>query len=114
MLLAGGLAAVFCAVALVVVTVGTMTARREQISRSWEAVQSVQTLPPGMRPELSQPLRQRVLLPAGRRLSGLGRRFTPASRLEGIRLRLERAGSPPNWDVDRVLAFKILGLAAGA
>lgn len=114
LLLAGGLAAIFLAVAMVVVSFAVMTNRREQVSRSWEAVNSLQTLPSRMRPELSKPIGQRIFVPAVRRLSRLYRRFTPATRIESLRRRLEKAGSPPNWDVDRVLACKILCLVAGA
>jgi tight adherence protein C len=43
----------------------------------------------------------------------MGRRFTPRDQVGRIRHRLELAGNPATWDVDRVVAFKMLGLLAG-
>ena len=43
-----------------------------------------------------------------------GRRLTPSGRAAAIRHKLDLAGNPPAWDVDRVLAFKMLGLLVGA
>ena len=51
--------------------------------------------------------------PALARFTGLGRRLTPGDQVARIRHRLELAGNPPGWDVDRVIAFKVLGLLAG-
>ena len=48
----------------------------------------------------------------GRSLS-LGRRLTPADHGERIRGKLERAGSPAGWTVDRVTSLKVVGLFVG-
>ncbi len=47
------------------------------------------------------------------RLTGLGHRFTASDQTDRIKRKLDLAGNPPNWDVDRVIAFKVLGLFAG-
>jgi tight adherence protein C len=112
--LIGGLAAVFLAVVLLLTTIGTITAERQQVGRSLAAVQAIQTAPAEMRAELNVPFDQRVLMPAVNRLSGLGRRLSPAGQTDRIRRRLDLAGNPPGWDVDRVYAFKVVGLIAGA
>ncbi len=52
--------------------------------------------------------------PAWARLVSWGRRLTPSGRATAIRHKLDLAGNPSGWDVDRVLAFKMLGLLVGA
>jgi len=46
-------------------------------------------------------------------LTTLGHRFTAGDQAERIRRKLDLAGNPPKWDVDRVIAFKVLGLFGG-
>jgi len=108
-----GLAAIFVAIVLLLTTVGTITADRQAVSRSLAAVEAIQTAPSSMRSELDRPFGERVLSPGTQRLADLGRRFTPTNQAERIRRKLDLAGSPANWDVDRVIAFKVLGLFAG-
>lgn len=107
-----GLAAIFCAVVIVLATIGVLTGEREQVGRSLAAVQAFQAAPPSMRAELDRPFGDRVIKPLISGSTGLGRRLTPAGQVERIRKRLDAAGSPANWDVDRVLAFKVLAALA--
>jgi tight adherence protein C len=60
--------------------------------------------------ELDRAFGERVLTPAWQRLARLGRRLTPAGRTDAIRTKLDTAGSPAGWTVDRFLAYKVLGL----
>ena len=60
------------------------------------------------RRELATPAAQRLAVPAMRRLADLGRRLTPASVAERLDQELAHAGSPPNWDAGRILAYKVL------
>lgn len=113
MLLAVGLSAIFLAISIVLATIGVMTSERQQVGRSLAAVQAIQAAPAGMQRELNKPFSERVLTPSLSRLTALGRRFTPGGQISRIRHRLELAGNPPRWDVDRVLAFKMLGLIVG-
>jgi tight adherence protein C len=113
MLLAGGLAAIFLAIAIALATFGAITAERQQVGRSLAAVQAIRAAPSSMVQELDRPFRQRVVTPALDRLTLLGRRFAPSDHMDRIRHRLELAGNPPRWDVDRVLATKMLGLIVG-
>src|SRR5215212_3875162 len=108
-----GLAAIFCAVVIVLATIGVLTGEREQVGRSLAAVQAFQAAPAKMRSELDRPFRERVLAPLVNNSTGLGRRLTPAGQIEKLRKRLDAAGSPAGWDVERVLAFKVLGALAG-
>ena len=108
-----GLAAIFCAVVIVLATIGVLTGEREQVGRSLAAVQAFQAAPASMRAELDRPFKERVLDPFINNSSGLGRRLTPSGQVEKIRKRLDAAGSPANWDVERVLAFKVIGALLG-
>ena len=108
-----GLLAIFIAIVLLLTTIGTITAERQAVNRSLAAVQAIQTAPKSMQAELDQPFKDRVTGPALRNLTRFGRRFTPADQADRIKHRLEVAGNPENWDVDRVIAFKVLGLFGG-
>lgn len=112
-LLPGGLAAIFLALVLLLATVGAVGAERRAVGRSLAAVRAIEAAPASLRRELDRPFSERVLAPTSARLSRLGRRFTAGGQVARIRHRLEVAGSPQRWDVDRVLAFKVLGLLAG-
>jgi tight adherence protein C len=63
--------------------------------------------------ELERPFGDRVLGPLSRRFVRAGRRLTPDERLDRLRGRLDLAGNPPGWDVDRILGLKALGLFIG-
>ncbi|MBT0771033.1 type II secretion system F family protein [Kineosporia sp. J2-2] len=64
--------------------------------------------------ELAVPFAERVLAPLVRRFAVAGRRMAGRERIERLRSRLDLAGNPKGWDVDRVLGLKALGLVAGA
>jgi len=108
-----GLGGIFLGVVLLLATVGVITSERHQVGRSLAAVQAIQTSPQAMREELDQPFGERVLVPAIVRLSGIGRRMSPSGQADRIKRRLDLAGNPPSWTVDRVFAFKMLGLIVG-
>ncbi len=113
LLLAVGLGGIFMSVVIVLGTVGVITAERDQVSRSLKALRSIEGLPTDMREEFDRPFSQRVLVPGRARVVALGRRLTPAGRIEKLRQRLEAAGSPVGWDVERLLAVKVLSAAVG-
>jgi tight adherence protein C len=108
-----GLGAIFLAVVLLLSTIGAITAERQQVHRSLAAVRSIQTVQTHMRQELNKPFTERIVGPSMVRLTSIGRHLTPAGQVARIRQRLEFAGNPPRWDVDRVIAFKVLGLIVG-
>lgn len=108
-----GLAAIFLAFVLLLGTVGAITSERTQVSRSLAALRALESAPQSMRKELDKPFDERVLQPLQGFLSRLGRRFSPKGQVERIQHRLEVAGSPESWTVDRVLAFKMVGLLGG-
>jgi tight adherence protein C len=108
-----GLLGIFVALALAFVTLATITSERQQVGRSLAAVQALHSAPSAIRQELNKPFGERIIGPGMARLTRLGRRFTREDQMARIRHRLELAGSPPQWDVDRVIALKVLGLVAG-
>lgn len=108
-----GLAGVFLGIVILLATIGALTGERAQVSRSLAAVEAIRTAPSSMRRELDRPFGERVVGPFFGRLTKIGRRFTPTDRAERIRHQLDLAGNPPRWDVDRIVAFKVLGVIAG-
>ena len=113
LMLGAGIAAIFVGIVLMLTIIGTVTTERQAIGRSLAAVQAIQTVPDSMRKELDRPFTIRVLLPTVDRFTSLGRSLSPRGNADRIRHRLELAGNPPNWDVDRVLAFKVIGMLVG-
>lgn len=113
LLLTLGLGGIFVAIVISLATFGVITSERQQVGRSLSAVRAMRAAPTSMQRELNQPFAERVLTPGLARLTRLGRRFTQGDQVSRIRHRLELAGNPPQWDVDRVLALKMLGMIAG-
>lgn len=111
-LLVAGLLSIFAAITIVLATVGVLTAERNQVSRSMAAIRAI-NVPSDMQDELTPSFEERVLVPTRERLLGLGRRLTPAGQLEKMAQRLEAAGSPTGWDVNRVISVKVLAAAVG-
>ena len=58
--------------------------------------------------QLSIPIAGRVLAPLLERFGRLSRRLSPREAYERIEYELVLAGSPPNWDAERVLAWKLI------
>lgn len=97
----------------VAVGLGMARERREAARRS-ELLENFHAgTVPLRQQELQVPFGQRVLGPLTERFVSFGRRLTPVDRLDRIRRRLDLAGNPPGWDVDRVLGLKALGLVLG-
>jgi tight adherence protein C len=66
-----------------------------------------------MKDELDGSFNDRVLAPFLDRLVGLGRRMTPADYGQRIQRKLDVAGNPPGWTVDRIVSLKVVGIGAG-
>ena len=109
-----GLACVFVAILLLLFGLGLWSRRPTGVSRSLEAVRAMQSAPPAqVKAEVEPPFRTRVGQPLLRRLTFIGRRLDPTGQINGLRRRLDLAGNPCGWDVDRLLAFKTVGILAG-
>lgn len=108
-----GLLAVFIAIVILLTTIGTITSERQAVNRSLAAVRAMDSAPGHMKAELDLPFGERVMAPSMDRLTGIGHRFTAGDQTDRIKRKLDLAGNPPSWTVDRVIAFKVLGLFAG-
>ncbi len=56
------------------------------------------------------PFHERVALPFARRLSGVGRAFTPVGSRERLQRWLDRAGNAGGWTVDSIIVVKGLAM----
>ena len=63
--------------------------------------------------ELAEPFANRAVVPVMTGATRLARRLTPLDSRDRLAVRLVLAGSPPGWDAERVMAFKVIGAVAG-
>ena len=99
------------AMILFLTMIGVITSERRGVGRSVAAIQALDSAPSVLREEIDRPFAERVIAPLGDRLVGLGRRLVRADTARKIQYRLDIAGNPPAWDVNRILGLKVLGLA---
>src|SRR5215210_1616340 len=89
------------------------TAPSTGVARSLELIEAMTTAPSELTKDLDKSFGERVLLPLQNRFTGLGRRLSGADSAERIRRKLDLAGNPPGWTVDRVMSGKVVGAMAG-
>jgi tight adherence protein C len=111
-LLVAGVAAIFLAIGLALSIVGVATAEKRQIGKSLATLEAFGAMPADMKHELDRPFSERVLIPTLLRFSTIGRRLTGQDHSSRIQHRLDVAGNPTGWSVDRVLGMKAIGFAA--
>jgi tight adherence protein C len=102
-LIAGSALAFFAGVAIVISNVTVASMARAKVNRSLHSIDAHY----GGNPDDAYFDGSTVL---GGRVAQLGRATTPRRALAGIRKRLDYAGNPPYWSVDRVFEIKGLGL----
>jgi tight adherence protein C len=83
------------------------------VARSIELIEAMTTAPSELTKDLDKSFGERVLIPLQNKFSGLGRRLSGADSAERIRHKLDLAGNPPGWTVDRVMSGKVVGAMAG-
>ena len=106
-----GAALVLLAIVLVSAAAGT-TAGGQALSgvdRSVALVQALTNAPKELTKEYDESFAERILAPFQGRASHLARRLTGSDAPERIRKRLDVAGNPPGWTVERVLGGKVIG-----
>lgn len=109
MLLVG--AAMICAsLTLALSIIGVATSERRGVARSVAAIQALDSAPDVLKAEVEKPFAERVIAPLGDRLVVTGRRLVRADTAKKIQYRLNVAGNPPAWDVNRIIGLKVLGL----
>ncbi len=109
LMLFAGLGAIFLSLTLALSLIGVATGEKRAVGRSLAAIQTINAAPEAMRQELDRPFTERVLTPLLTKSVRIGKRFTPADTITRIRHRLDLAGNPEGWDVDRVVGLKVLG-----
>jgi tight adherence protein C len=83
------------------------------INRSLAVLQAMTDAPRELAADLEKPFADRVLQPLQERALNLGRRISGADAAERIRKKLDLAGNPAGWTVDRVTASKVMGAGLG-
>jgi tight adherence protein C len=84
------------------------------INRSLAVLHAMSDAPRELTVDLEKPFADRVLEPLRERALALGRRISGADSAERIRRKLDLAGNPAGWTVDRFTAGKVLGAGVGA
>src|SRR3954451_15566289 len=112
-LLAIGIAGIIAAIFLSLTALGVFTNEATGVSKSLAVMEAFSTAPESLKKELQPSFQNRVLVPLLDRLVGLGRRLTPSDYAERILQKLNVAGNPSGWTVERVMSLKVLGIGAG-
>ena len=99
--------------ALVLVATAVGEGAEGGVTRSLAVLQAMTDAPKELTKELDRPFGERVLEPLQAQALKIGRRLSGADSFERIRRKLELAGNPPAWSVDRVVAGKVIGAVAG-
>ncbi len=111
LLLIMGAALVFLAIFMV--STALRDAEAHGLNRSLAVLEAMSSAPKELSKDLDKPFSERVLAPMRAAALRIGRRFTGADAGERIRHKLDLAGNPPGWTVDRVVAGKVIGLVVG-
>jgi tight adherence protein C len=111
LLLVLGAALVFLSIYLV--STAITDAEAKGLNRSLAVLEAMSSGPKELTKDLDKDFADRVLAPMRKSALRIGRRLTGADAGERIRHKLDLAGNPPGWTVDRVVSGKIIGLVAG-
>lgn len=111
LIVVAGLSAVFVSIFLALTAIGVFTNEVSGVSKSLAVIKAFSAAPSEMRQELEPSFQDRVLGPLLDRTLGLGKKLTPSDHAERIRHKLEVAGNPTGWTVDRVTSLKFIGFA---
>ena len=111
LLLVMGAALVFIAIYMVSAALGDAEARG--LNRSLAVLEAMSSGPKELTKDLDKDFGERVLAPLRATALRVGRRFTGADSGDRIRKKLDLAGNPPGWTVDKVVGGKIAGLVLG-
>ncbi len=103
---------IFLALFLVFASIGGVAKERAGVGRSIAVLEAMTKAPDELRGELDSSFADRVLFPLLARTQSLGRRLTPEDASDRIREKLEHAGNPFGWTVERVMAGKVVGFAS--
>jgi tight adherence protein C len=113
--LIAGLGALFLGVAGAIVLAGAIGRERSQISASLDAIEAISgPIPDGMKQVYDKPFGERVTQPTMSWLAKVARTISGANWVSNANKRIEKAGNPPGWDAERILALKAIAAVAFA
>jgi tight adherence protein C len=106
-----GAALVLLALLLVSAAAGTTAGGQafSGVERSVALVQALTNAPKELTKEYDEPFGDRIMAPLQQRASKVARRLSGSDAPERIRKRLDVAGNPSGWTVERVQAGKVIG-----
>ncbi len=113
-LLMVGILSVFSAIFIALAAIGVFTNEARGVSKSLVVLEAFAAAPESMKQELDPSFNDRVITPLLARFVGLGKRLTPNDYGERIQHKLDVAGNPPGWTVDRIVSMKVIGIGIGA
>lgn len=100
---------------LAIVLVGSALSSTAEsgVTRSLAVLEAMTDAPKELTKDLDRSFADRVLDPLQQKALGLGRRLSGADTPDRIRRKLDLAGNPQGWTVDRVVSGKVIGAIAG-
>ena len=105
-----GLGLVVASLVLVALAIGPR--ETAGVNRSLAVLEAMNNAPAEMTVELDPPFGERVVEPLQQRALAIGRRLSGGNSAERIRRKLDLAGNPRGWTVDRVVSAKVIAAAA--
>jgi tight adherence protein C len=108
-----GVALVLGAIIMVATTLAESDAPRGTTDRSLAIIEAMTNAPKELTEEFDKPFAERVIAPFQDRVLGIGHKITGADAGQRYQQKLDAAGNPAGWDVERVIAAKVLGTGAG-
>lgn len=106
-----GVLLVLAAIVLLAMAIGKP--QPQGMHRSLAVLEAMSTAPSALTVDFDRSFADRVLAPMQGRALSIGKRFAGADATTRIRHKLDLAGNPPKWTVDRVIAFKVMGAVTG-
>jgi tight adherence protein C len=102
-------------VLLAIILVGSALSQTTEsgVTRSLAVLEAMTNAPKELTKDLDRSFADRVLEPLQQRALGLGRRLSGADTPDRVRRKLDLAGNPHGWTVDRVVSGKVIGAVAG-
>jgi tight adherence protein C len=108
-----GAGIIFGGLLLALAAFGVLSTEVTGVSRSLAAIEAFGAAPRALVEELEPSFSDRVVVPLRARTVRLGRKLTPADNAARIRHKLDVAGNPPGWSVDRFVSLKVVGFVVG-
>jgi tight adherence protein C len=114
LLLMVGVAGIFVALFVSLAAVGVFSNEQRGVSKSLLVIEAFSAAPESMQKELEPSFNDRVLTPLLNRFTGIGKRISPSGHSNSIKKKLDVAGNPAGWSVERVEALKFVGVLGGS